>query len=224
MQRRMTAAVMIALLAMLVIGAPNHPRIAVAQDAASVDPGVANEDAADQATLVMLPKPVPTKLEAFEQAEGTLVIKGYTRVGSISFDNNAEMTVYAVSMRNAARQRQAGIAIEIVQQNRGRAARTYIDEDELDGLVQNIEALAQVNKDASPLENVEASYRTRGNLQLINRDDNGGRLAVVRAVQYSPLTGQVVWATARLRATRLSEITRQLQAARDVLQRTRNAG
>lgn len=203
-----------ALLVPVLLGAT----MVVAQEVSLND---APEEPGEQNLLVMLPKPVPTKLEAFEQAEGVLVIRGYTRVGNILFDNSAEMTVYAVSMRNSAGATQAGVAIEIVQSNRGRVARTYVDEDELESLMQNLDALAQVNKDASSLENVEATYRTRGNLQIINRNDNGGRTAIVRAVQYSPLTGQVAWATARLRATRLTEITRQLQAARDVLQRAK---
>ena len=96
----------------------------------------------------------------------------------------------------------------------------YVDIEEINALVAALDAIGQqAPTDALPL--LEASYRTRGDLEVINFDERGGRMIAVRAMQVLSPTGQLITATARCRPAALADLRRHALVARDLLQANR---
>lgn len=176
-----------------------------------------------QPAVVTIAATPPTKIEAFEQVPGAMIVKHFAKSATIASDDGGTINLYAVAVENTTKgTRLTGVAVELVQHG-GRAARAYVDGDELDAL---LDAMTDVEKIArpdgppnGPLDGIEARYQTRGHFQLINVDDGGSRAVVIHVLQVAPITGQVSIATLRIRAGRLAEVRQQIGAARDVLAR-----
>ena len=175
----------------------------------------ANDTPSDTPAAVVVTQPPPTALDALDRSQG-LTVRGLTKVGEVPDDSGGNLTVFAVTVDNRQSAPQRGLAL-LVTTKAGAAARAYVDEDEIASLLEGVKALAKLDRSATPMADSRGVYRTKGNVTILNVDDNGSRTAIVRTMQISPLTGQVSVATARYRSVRLNEILRQLQAAKDVL-------
>ena len=80
-----------------------------------------------------------TKLEAFLETSGAVIIRGRTEIGTLGAKDAAR--VLAVTLRNASTAEEAkGIVIEVSQTSAGSrsAAKSYVDYDEIAGLIQAI--------------------------------------------------------------------------------------
>jgi hypothetical protein len=128
------------------------------------------------------------------------------------------VNVYAVSLQNDSGATQQGVAVELLMRG-GRAARVYVDSDEIDRLLDSLGQVEMGDRPQGSLESVETRYQTRGHLVFANIDDNGGRVVVIHGLQVAPVTGVVSTATVRLRAGRLAEVRQQIGAARDAAAR-----
>ena len=172
-----------------------------------------------------LAPPPLTRLEALGSQRGVLVIKGFTEVGQLAGDDGSSVRVMAVEFTDAPRKvRERGLAIHVVQNvNNGSPAETisYVDEEEIDALIENVAALGKLQANASPMESFEARYQTRGELELANIRMGGGRIVSVRGAQFIPATGQPVFATASFFPARMEEFQQRLDAARQVLARVK---
>jgi hypothetical protein len=170
-----------------------------------------------------LTPPALTRIEAFGAQRGVLVIKGFTEVGNLNGDDGSGVRVMAVQFTDAAKKvRERGLAVVVVAGvNQGQTI-SYVDEDEIDALIESVGALAKLRSDASPMESFEARYQTRGDLELANVNVNGGRVINVRGVQFLPATGQPMFATAMFFPPRAEELQQRLIAAKQVLERLRN--
>ncbi|MBC7782936.1 MAG: hypothetical protein H7144_03775 [Burkholderiales bacterium] len=197
------------------------PLVTVAMTLALTNWSVAQDDPIEEpeqpTAVVLMPKPPATKLESFEQGIGAVIVKGFTRVGNLASDDQAEINIYAVAMSDGNR-KQYGAMFEFTIKD-FRPVRCYVDEDEIGQLLDGLSALSRVDKTTLPLDTVEAVFRTRGSLEIFNRDQNGGRVAVIRGTVVSAVTGYVRVARASFRTARLSELTHQLTLARDVITR-----
>jgi len=173
----------------------------------------------------MTPPPL-TRLEAFGSQRGVLVIKGFTEIAHINGDDGSGIRVVAVQFADAGHKaRERGLAIHVVQNaNNADSAQTisYVDEDEIDALIENVGALGKLEAGATPMELFEARYQTRGELELANVTSGGGRLISVRGAQFSPATGQPVFATASFFPGRMEELQQRLTAAKQALARLDN--
>jgi hypothetical protein len=170
-----------------------------------------------------LTPPALTKLEAFGAQRGVLVIKGFTEVGNLNGDDGSGVRIMAVQFTDAAKKvRERGLAIHVVAGGNQGQTISYVDEDEIDALIESVGALAKLRSDASPMESFEARYQTRGDLELANVSVNGGRMINVRGAQFMPATGQPVYATAMFFPPRAEELQQRLAAAKQVLDRLRN--
>lgn len=168
-----------------------------------------------QPQIVTIAATPPTQMEAFEQTPGTTINKRFSKIATLASDDGGTVNVYAVTMQNDSGASKQGVAVELLMRG-GRAARVYIDSDEIDRLLDSLGEVEKTDRPQGALDGIETRYQTRGHLLFANIDDNGGRVVVVHALQVAPITGVVATATVRLRAGRLTEVRQQIGAARDV--------
>src|SRR5215217_5868320 len=106
-----------------------------------------------------------TKLEALEDRHGTVIIKGFTRITTVEVRG---VRLDAVEMRelgNVARAK--GIVIVLIEGGeRPTSNRAFIDYEEIDPLLNAIDAVARIDETATKLAGFEAKYKTLGDLEI----------------------------------------------------------
>jgi hypothetical protein len=167
----------------------------------------------------------PTRLEALELRKATVIIKGYTEVGRVDGEEGSSIAVSAIEMKDTTRgTREMGLAIVAIQGGEGRRqAISYVDFDEIAGLLTAMDTLAKPDPEATRLSAYEAQYRTRSNLEFVSFDNNNQRMISVRAVQVIFPSGEVTWSTAHFRLSTLASIRKQIVDAKDLLDKLREA-
>ncbi|MCA1558018.1 MAG: hypothetical protein LC731_05700 [Acidobacteria bacterium] len=119
------------------------------------------------------PPPVPppfeplTKLEALDTQVGSVLVKNYTYIGSVSgFSGGIVMVTSYEFVDPQTGRKEYGIGVELRETGRTeREARTYIDYDEIDALVRAMDYISKIERSSS-MENFEAQYRSRGELSV----------------------------------------------------------
>jgi hypothetical protein len=167
----------------------------------------------------------PTKLEGLELRKSTIIVKGYTEVGKVDGEDGSSINVSAIEIKDATRgTKEMGLAIVAVQGGEGRRqAISYVDFDEIAGLLSAIDYLAKPDAEATRLSAYEAQYRTKSSLEFVSFDSNNQRMVSVRAVQVIFPTGEPVWATAQFRLSTLAAIRKQIVDAKDLLDKLKEA-
>ncbi|HEV8603847.1 MAG TPA: hypothetical protein VGQ99_00690 [Tepidisphaeraceae bacterium] len=168
----------------------------------------------------------PTKLEALELRKGTVIVKGYTEIGKVDGEEGSSISVSAIEMKDTARgTREMGLAIVSQQGGEGRRqAISYVDFDEIAGLIAGMDVLAKADPEATRLSAYEAQYRTRSNLEVVSFDSNNQRMISVRAVQVIFPSGEVIWATAHFRLATLAAIRKQISDGKELLDKVKAGG
>jgi hypothetical protein len=169
----------------------------------------------EQPMLILSTIPPPaTRLEKLAQTRDAVITRGYTVAGEMQADSGAVVRLSAVQVQDAARNlSEAGLMISV------RQATTFIDSDEIDSLLAAIDALAKLDRSATALEQVEARFASKGDFELSNLNNNGGRTINVKAVQILTPTGRVIWGQASFPPSRLSELRRYVVVAKQSLDR-----
>ena len=127
----------------------------------------------------------PTKLEKFEARTGTIIVKNYTEVGSVSGYGGAVSATSYEFVDAQSGLKEYGLGIEIRDSRPSeREERLYLDYDEIDSLIKAIDHMIKIDK-SETLENFEAQYKTRGGLAVNTFNRNSGAL---RAAISSDLT------------------------------------
>lgn len=175
-----------------------------------------NIDPPRSATPVVIEQKPPTALDVLDQSEG-LLVKGLSLAGTLNDDRGGSLEIYAVTSRieGTSPGEARGLAL-VVRNKDGTAARAYVDEAGIEKLIEAVKKLAAMDRGSSPMQETRGVYRA-GNLAVLNVDDNGGRVAIVRALTVSPITNEASIAVARFRANRLNELERYLQTAKKSL-------
>ncbi|MFA6012751.1 MAG: hypothetical protein WC799_22360 [Desulfobacteraceae bacterium] len=129
-----------------------------------------------------------TKLEAFQDRTGIVVVRGYTTVGAIRGRGmGSVITVDARDFRDASnlKARQTGISITVKESGRIERENTaYIDSDEITSLLAGIDYVSKATKDITPLTNFEVEYRTKGNFNITVFNKSGGELSAEVSAGY----------------------------------------
>jgi hypothetical protein len=165
------------------------------------------------------PQPAPTpfefetKLESLMYETGTVIVKGYTRVGSMTGSRGvAYFTAWEVTDARSGR-REQGVGVEITDTSANRAdadERAYIDYDELGPLLKGIDYIMKLDDKATKLARFEAQYQTRGGFMLVTfNTPNGYAVAITTGGGRRP---RFV-----LRPTGLAEFRTLLESARAAL-------
>ena len=169
--------------------------------------------AAQEAQPSPTPEEFETKLESLMSETGAVIVKGYTRVGSMSGSRGAaQLTVWEVTNVRTGR-RELGVTVEIGDAVANRAdveERAYIDYDELEPLLKGIDYLLKLDDKGTKLSRYEAQYQTRGGLVLVTFNTPNGYLSAIST-----------WGGRRprfvLRQTGLAEFKNLLESAKEIL-------
>jgi hypothetical protein len=106
-----------------------------------------------------------TKLEAIEDRHSTVIIKGFTRITTIEV---AGLRIDAVEMREMGNvSRAKGIVVMLREGGeRPREDRAFVDYEEIDPLLNAIDAIGRVDETTTRFPGFEAKYRTIGDLEI----------------------------------------------------------
>jgi hypothetical protein len=168
--------------------------------------------------------PPETKLEKLAGLKGVVITKGYARVGEVNGDDGSVIRISAVEMGSPSeRDSYRGLIVQVQQAHRTeRSAVCFIDEDEIDQFIAAVGAIAKVQPSgSSPFTDVDASYRSRGDVEVINVNNAGVRTAGMRCTQVLRPTGQILVATAYFRLNRLDDLANQLTTGKRMLDSAR---
>jgi len=175
--------------------------------------------------VVKLPEPA-TILESNALASGVLVTKGYQRIGEVPGDDGSVLRISAAQVTTGDKAYR-GLIVQVQQSGRNgggsRAAVAYVDEDELDSLIAAVQSLTKLQPQDNHLTDLDADYRSKGDLEVINVNNNGTRMGGVRCTQLLRPTGNIVWATAMFGVNRLELLQHQLEAGKQALEALKNA-
>jgi hypothetical protein len=118
------------------------------------------------------PSPTPeeflTRLESLMSETGAVIVKGYTRVGSMTGSRGVAYVTAWETTNALTGHTEQGVSIVIGDTTRPEAEeRAYIDYDELAPLLKGIEYIMRLDNRATKLSRYEAQYQTRGGLVLM---------------------------------------------------------
>jgi hypothetical protein len=148
-----------------------------------------------------------TKLEALEDKQGTVIIKGFARITTVTVTG---VRIDAVEMKEAGNVGRAkGIVVSLREGgDRPRENRAFVDYEEIDSLLRAIDVMSGVDENATKLVGFEARYRTHGDLELsVFRQTRSGNLAMIS-------TGICQHATQDLTLDELAKVKAMIQEAK----------
>ena len=143
--------------------------------------GLAAACAAQEPQAAPTPVEFPTRLESLMTETGAVVVKGYTRVGSVNgFRGSAYVTALEVTDAPAGH-RETGLDIEISDAARPEAdaEHAYVDYDEIAPLMKGIDYILRLDNKATKLSRFDARYETRGGLVLETFNTPNGQATAV---------------------------------------------
>lgn len=105
-----------------------------------------------------------TKLEALEERYNSIVLRGFTRITTLEVRGVRVDAVEMREMGNVARAK--GVIVVLSEEGRTRDNRAFVDYEELDPLLNAIDALSKVDETTTRLAGFEAHYRTQGDLEI----------------------------------------------------------
>lgn len=129
-----------------------------------------------------------TKLEALDERQSTVLIKGFTQITTVDI---AGVRVDAVEMREMGNvSRAKGIVITVRdsfdrrtserQNERPNDKSAFIDYEEIDPLLNAIDAVSRVDETVTKLAGFEARYRTLGDFEVgVFRQTRSGTAAII---------------------------------------------
>ena len=126
-----------------------------------------------------------TKLEDLEDRHSTVIIKGFTRINTVELRG---VRLDAIEIRDTGRTMRAnGVlaakGLVVVLREGGERPddnRAFVDYEEIDSLLNAIDALARVDETATKLVGFEAKYKTLGDLEIsVFRQTRSGTAVIV---------------------------------------------
>lgn len=165
--------------------------------------------AQQQATPTSKPK---TDLESFQEKFGSVIIKGYSEVGSLLV-RGKKLTFSAREVRDAVTNTKVkGLVVEIDSQERfSSSKRSFVEYNEIASLLRGIEFISKIDNSVTSLSNFEASYQTKGDFGVTVFNSSGNILSV--AVSVGSTGKETVFGDMTL----LSKISELIQKAKDTL-------
>jgi hypothetical protein len=107
-----------------------------------------------------------TDLGVFETQTGTVLIKGFSQIGTLTVGTDV-VSVYAKESSDITTGHKAdGLAI-VISGNAPPRRRILVDCDEIDSLLDSINYLNKISCDVTPLASFEASYSTKSGFRVV---------------------------------------------------------
>lgn len=158
------------------------------------------------------PQEPKTKLEGFERQTGKVVIKGYSRIGTVSALGSVSVICMEFTEASSG-DKQGGIVIEVTESGRlERSGRSFIDYDEIDPLLKGIDYISKIKSDVTQLGSFEAMYKTKGDISITTF--NNSRTGTVEAAISSGYIGAT---SAYLSMQQLQELRSLILKAKSTL-------
>ena len=152
-----------------------------------------------------------TKLEAIDDRHSTVIIKGFTRITTLEVSG---VRIDAVEMREMGNvSRAKGIVVVVTGEsregtNRPRDNRAFVDYEEIEPLLNAIDAAARVDETMTKFPGFEAKYRTLGDLEVtVFRQTRSGTAALIT-------TGVCEQTRATLTLDELAKVRAMIQEAK----------
>jgi hypothetical protein len=116
----------------------------------------------------------PTELENFELQTNTILVRGFSSMGSVALEN-CTVSVSAHEANDMSHTQKAyGIVVSVSRAaESGEASRSLlvVDYDEMNSLANAIDYISKVTWGVTQLNGFEASYKTRSGLRFIAHSD-----------------------------------------------------
>lgn len=155
-----------------------------------------------------------TKLEAIEDRHSTVIIKGFTRITTVEVRG---VRVDAIEMRELGNATRAKGLVVVLREGGEHPEdnRAFVDYEEIDPLLNAIDAIGRVDETATKLAGFEARYKTQGDLEIgVFRQTSRGTAVVLT-------TGICDRATTTLSLDDLAKIRAMIQEAKSRLDEIR---
>ena len=106
-----------------------------------------------------------TKLEALDDRHSTVIIKGFTRITTVEVRG---VRIDAVEMRELGNVSRAKGVVIVLREGGERPEdnRAFVDYEEIDSLLNAIDAVSRVDETTTKLAGFEAKYKTLGDLEI----------------------------------------------------------
>ena len=122
-----------------------------------------------------------TKLEALEDRHSTVIIKGFTQITTVEVPGVGIDVVEMREMGNVSRAKGLVIVLTGIGE-RPRGNRVFVDYEEIDPLLNAIDAMARVSESSTRFPGFEAMYRTLGDLEIrVFRQTRSGTAVIMTA-------------------------------------------
>lgn len=156
-----------------------------------------------------------TKLEAIEDRHSTVVIKGFTRITTVEVRGLRIDAVEIREMGNVSRAKGIVVVLRETGGERLNDNRAFVDYEELDPLLNAIDAIGRVDESATKLAGFEARYKTQGDLEIaVFRQTRSGTAVILT-------TGICDRATATLTLDEFAKVRAMIQEAKTRLDELR---
>lgn len=155
-----------------------------------------------------------TKLEATEDRYSTVIIKGFTRITTVEVRG---VRIDAVEMRELGNVTRAKGLVVVLREGGERPDdnRAFVDYEEIEPLLNAIDAISRIDETATKLAGFEARYKTQGDLEIgVFRQTSRGTAVVLT-------TGICDRATASLTLDDLAKVRTMIQEAKSRLDEIR---
>jgi hypothetical protein len=134
-------------------------------------------------------QPTSTKIEAFSQRVGAVIVKGYKPLGVLGDATGTVGLECREFFDPATNKREYGLIVQVTEKaGRERESLSYVDYEEIDELLRGIDYISTIDSSVTKLGNFEALYRTKDNLQIAVFSSQGHKQAAVMSGQSSPVT------------------------------------
>jgi hypothetical protein len=122
------------------------------------------------------PTETKTKLEAFQAKSGALIIRGFSKVGSVQGRFSTSVEVECKEFTDASSgMKEYGITVTVKSNSRfEKESTSFIDYDEIDSLLKGIEYIAKIDKTTTKLAAFQADYKTKGDLIISTFSNSQG--------------------------------------------------
>lgn len=127
-----------------------------------------------------------TKLEAIEDRHSSVIIKAFTQITTVEVNG---VRIDAVEMRELGNVSRAKGIVIVLREGEGsrqeggsrpRENRAFVDYEEVDGLLNAIDAISRVDETMTRLPGFEARYKTLGDLEIgVFRQTRRGTAAIM---------------------------------------------
>ena len=149
-----------------------------------------------------------TKLEAIEDRHSTVLIKGFTRITTVEVRGVRIDAVDLREMGNVSRAKGLVVVLRETGGERINDNRAYVDYEEIDPLLNAIDAISRTDESATKLVGFEARYKTQGDFEIaVFRQTRSGTAALLT-------TGICDRATAPMSLDDLAKVRAMIQEAK----------